>query len=227
MPTATAPKRRKVRRHPRLAPLPPAKAKPGDRFRHRLTPQEVKDLAGFARRAAQIKASKSRHRGEKGEHFQDLQDDSGMRHETLLKWAIVAKAFGGDLESLLMELGKTKLYVLAYHPDPRAALEEEVTDRMGRQQTGRTIDAESLRLHIRQKYPKTRRGSWFRKHGERPFRESVQRTLDWLKDDIERITHRAALGFKGGERRALVAFRKRLKELVSSVTDALRKKAPE
>jgi hypothetical protein len=144
-----------------------------------------------------------------------------MRHETLLKWAVVADAFGSDLEKLLMELGKTKLYVLAYHPSPRAALDEKVVDRLGRTMTGRTVDAESLRLHIRKTYPERRRGNWFRKHDKRAFRDSLRRAHAWLEEDVERVLHKAQRGLKEGERAALVRFRARLKKLATKITDAL------
>lgn len=219
MPRTKPPKKHEDRDPPRKL-QPPTKSKPGDRARHRLTPGEAKDLAGYARRALKLKEKKRPPRGEKRK-FADLEAHSGMRHETLLKWARVADAFGPDLEKALMELGKTKLYVLAYHPDPRGALDEEVVDQEGRTMTGRTVDAESLRLHIRRTYPERRRKNWFRKHQKRPFKDSLKRALASLRRDVERVKHRITAGANEAEHERIRKFRDKLKSLAASITKAL------
>lgn len=200
-------------------------------------------MVAIARAAAEIR--KLKHPRDRGPQFHALARRWKMRHETLLKWGKLYQAFGERLGRLLVELGKTRLYVLAYAKDPKVALRDGVQHRLhrGEMVDVRNVSAEEFRRHLAQEFGRhiseqreeeePRHRHWFRinrkekkAHQARAVLGALDRTTDWLQQEIERVLHRIREGVSSKERKRIRKLRDHLRELATSITAELKAHPP-
>lgn len=209
------------------APIP-SKSKPGDRARQPLSKEEARQFVeDVAKEAARLK--KETPVGQKADAFLPLQESSGLARETLLRWAKLYKHLGRSLAKHLEEHGKTKMYFVSYHENPRELLDEGLPDAKDSSSRIdiRDLSAEELRRRIRDQHP-GKRGSWFRRHGKRSLSNSLQNTIKWLREDVGRIIRLVDIEteetLSKREHTALLRFVSQFEEMLSTVTSAIKTK---